>query len=186
MRPLQQTPVALALTLLDKVDEEYAYNASKEAYKRAMEDFFKPEFLNRLDDVIVFRPLEKVEQREVVIMESQYLVNRVEAQGISLTFLMKRSTSCWIKATTRASVHAPSVALSSNTLKTHSAKVLLRQEWEPGGELEVGVDDDHITFRNVAAFPIDTDSEPRAKQKPVRRAKSVVGSAFWMSVHLSR
>ena len=77
---------SLGFDLAGQSSEEYAYNASKEAYKRAMEDFFKPEFLNRLDDVIVFRPLEKEEQREVVIMESQYLVNRVEAQGISLTF----------------------------------------------------------------------------------------------------
>ncbi|MBA3846399.1 MAG: ATP-dependent Clp protease ATP-binding subunit, partial [Planctomycetes bacterium] len=37
--------------------ESYAYKATRLAYQKALEEYFRPEFLNRLDDIIVFRPL---------------------------------------------------------------------------------------------------------------------------------
>ncbi len=58
--------------------------------------FFKPEFLNRLDDLIVFRMLEKTELRQIVDLEISKVVTRIKSKNIHLTldesaveFLMK-------------------------------------------------------------------------------------------------
>jgi ATP-dependent Clp protease ATP-binding subunit ClpC len=58
--------------------------------------FFKPEFLNRLDDLIVFRMLEKDELRQIVDLEISKVVSRIKSRNIHLVldegaveFLMK-------------------------------------------------------------------------------------------------
>jgi ATP-dependent Clp protease ATP-binding subunit ClpC len=63
---------------------DYAYEATKKAYGQALEDSFRPEFLNRLDDIIVFRPLEREDLRAVVRLEFAKIAKRVSEQGIVL------------------------------------------------------------------------------------------------------
>lgn len=64
--------------------ENYAYKASRTAYLKALEDYFRPEFLNRLDDTIVFRPLEREDLRQVVRLEFMKVAKRVSDHGIEL------------------------------------------------------------------------------------------------------
>lgn len=45
---------------------------------------FAPEFLNRLDDIIFFRSLEKEDVLKIIDNELAYLIKRVEPQGIEL------------------------------------------------------------------------------------------------------
>jgi ATP-dependent Clp protease ATP-binding subunit ClpC len=63
-------------------DEAYAHRATKAAYQAAMSDQFRPEFLNRLDDIIVFRPLEREDLRQVVHLE---LAGRVKGTSYQIT-----------------------------------------------------------------------------------------------------
>jgi len=64
--------------------DNYAYRSTKLAYTKALEDYFRPEFLNRLDDIIVFRPLEREDLRQVVRIEFAKIAKRVTDQGITL------------------------------------------------------------------------------------------------------
>ena len=63
---------------------DYAYESTKKAYQSALEDNFRPEFLNRLDEIIVFRPLEREDLRAVVRLEFGKIAKRVQEQGIVL------------------------------------------------------------------------------------------------------
>ena len=49
-----------------------------------LEQHFRPEFLNRLDDTIVFTPLEEAQIREIVRLQLQDLRARLQAQGYEL------------------------------------------------------------------------------------------------------
>ena len=64
--------------------DDYSYKQTKLAYSKAMEDYFKPEFLNRLDETIIFRPLEREDLREVVKLEFNAVAKRVTEQGVQL------------------------------------------------------------------------------------------------------
>jgi ATP-dependent Clp protease ATP-binding subunit ClpC len=46
---------------------------------------FRPEFLNRLDDIIIFHQLTKPEIRQIVDIMLQDLVTRLNAQNMTLT-----------------------------------------------------------------------------------------------------
>ncbi|MEQ8768474.1 MAG: AAA family ATPase, partial [Planctomycetota bacterium] len=49
-----------------------------------IERFFRPEFLNRLDDVIFFRPLERRHMEEIIHIELKHIRERLADRGISL------------------------------------------------------------------------------------------------------
>jgi ATP-dependent Clp protease ATP-binding subunit ClpB len=52
---------------------------------RALEQEFLPEFLNRIDEVIVFHPLGKAEIREIVDLQLKQLSAQIEEIGYSLS-----------------------------------------------------------------------------------------------------
>jgi ATP-dependent Clp protease ATP-binding subunit ClpA len=47
-------------------------------------DFFRPEFLNRLDEVLVFQPLKREEIRQIVDVQIQRLAKHLAEQEIAL------------------------------------------------------------------------------------------------------
>ncbi len=48
--------------------------------------YFRPEFLNRLDDIIIFHRLSKENIREIVVIQLQQLAKRIREKGIELTW----------------------------------------------------------------------------------------------------
>lgn len=64
--------------------EEVTYNEIKNKLMEEVKRTFKPEFLNRMDDIIVFRPLAKEDLQRIVDIEIEQVVKRLREQGISL------------------------------------------------------------------------------------------------------
>ncbi|HAH22004.1 MAG: hypothetical protein A2Y00_07955 [Omnitrophica WOR_2 bacterium GWF2_43_52] len=64
--------------------EELTYQEMKEKLLGEVKHTFKPEFLNRIDDIIVFRPLIKDDLTKIVDIELGYLIERLKEQGITL------------------------------------------------------------------------------------------------------
>lgn len=60
------------------------YELIKEKVKRAMDKHFKPEFINRLNDTVVFHPLDKPHLMEVVKLEISKLQKRLERREVTL------------------------------------------------------------------------------------------------------
>ncbi|MBC7833770.1 MAG: ATP-dependent Clp protease ATP-binding subunit, partial [Phycisphaerales bacterium] len=56
----------------------------KSILMKEIERFFRPEFINRLDDVVVFRPLTKEDLTTIVDYEASKVAKRLAAQGITL------------------------------------------------------------------------------------------------------
>ena len=57
---------------------------SHEEYRKALERTFAPEFLNRVDDVVVFRPLDKADIEQIVEIELRAVITRAERLGFSI------------------------------------------------------------------------------------------------------
>ena len=53
--------------------------------KKALKKAFAPEFLNRIDDVILFNSLQKEDIHKIIDIELKALYDRVEEMGYSLT-----------------------------------------------------------------------------------------------------
>jgi len=67
-----------------KRDTEASYEDMKRKLKGAMEKEFRPEFLNRLDDIIVFRSLTKDDLKAIVNMELAKVEKRLKDKGLKL------------------------------------------------------------------------------------------------------
>jgi len=67
-----------------KRDSESSFENIKQVLNKEIERYFRPEFINRLDDVIVFRPLTKDDLVTIVDYEAAKVRQRLEEQGITL------------------------------------------------------------------------------------------------------
>jgi ATP-dependent Clp protease ATP-binding subunit ClpC len=81
-------------------DAEIGYTEMKAKLKGQMEKVFRPEFLNRLDDIIVFRSLTKADLKQIVEMELSKVGKRLAEKGLKLVvtdeakeFLIEKGSS---------------------------------------------------------------------------------------------
>ncbi len=65
-------------------DDASSYEQMKERLKIAIEKYFRPEFLNRLDDVIVFHSLGKDDLKTIVDIELAKIRGRMADRGLEL------------------------------------------------------------------------------------------------------
>ena len=64
--------------------EEYLELHKRDILKKELSKFFAPEFLNRIDDVILFNSLNKEDIHQIIDLELEKLYKRVSALGLSL------------------------------------------------------------------------------------------------------
>lgn len=62
--------------------EKQDYSNMKEKVMESLKDHFRPEFINRLDEIIVFDILSKEAIREIVHLRVQVVMNRLSSKGI--------------------------------------------------------------------------------------------------------
>ena len=65
-------------------DAETDYDNMKERQMEALKKAMRPEFINRIDDVIIFRPLRKEDMNSIVTMMVDGLAKRLEERDIGL------------------------------------------------------------------------------------------------------
>nr|YP_009398768.1 Clp protease ATP binding subunit [Kuetzingia canaliculata]ARW67954.1 Clp protease ATP binding subunit [Kuetzingia canaliculata] len=64
---------------------ESQYNRIRSLVNEELKQYFRPEFLNRLDEIIVFRQLTKEEVREIADLMLQEVFDRIKQQDIQLS-----------------------------------------------------------------------------------------------------
>jgi ATP-dependent Clp protease ATP-binding subunit ClpC len=83
-----------------KPDEDASYENMKGRVQEQIEKVFRPEFLNRVDDIIVFRHLTQKDLGDVVEMELGKIRNRLSEYGLKMVltdeakvFLVKKGSN---------------------------------------------------------------------------------------------
>jgi len=81
-------------------DEDQSYDKMKETLMKEIERYFRPEFIGRLDDVIVFKPLTRKNLEIVVELELKKVTRRLTEHGLKIDltpeakeFLIDKGTS---------------------------------------------------------------------------------------------
>jgi ATP-dependent Clp protease ATP-binding subunit ClpC len=67
-----------------KRDSEQDFEGMKKGLLREVEKFFRPEFINRLDETIIFRPLSKEDLYRIIDIEIRKVTKRLVEQGVGL------------------------------------------------------------------------------------------------------
>jgi ATP-dependent Clp protease ATP-binding subunit ClpB len=74
----------LGSDVIQQMAGEERYDEMKQAVMEIVGTHFRPEFINRVDDTIVFHPLERDQIRRIARLQVDILSRRLEAQGIGL------------------------------------------------------------------------------------------------------
>ena len=70
-------------------DSPEAYTKMKAAVMGVVQAHFRPEFINRLDDIVVFHPLDKAQIKQIARIQLRGLEKRLAERGIRITLTEK-------------------------------------------------------------------------------------------------
>ncbi|XP_027364575.1 chaperone protein ClpC, chloroplastic-like [Abrus precatorius] len=70
---------------LDYDEKDSSYNRIKSLVIEELKQYFRPEFLNRLDEMIVFRQLTKLEVKEIAVIMLKEVFERLKVKDIDLS-----------------------------------------------------------------------------------------------------
>ncbi|CAN6860625.1 unnamed protein product [Brassica oleracea] len=70
--------------ILDDDEEEASYAGMKAMVVEELKNYFRPELLNRIDEIVIFRQLEKAQMMEILNLMLQDLKSRLVALGVGL------------------------------------------------------------------------------------------------------
>jgi ATP-dependent Clp protease ATP-binding subunit ClpC len=81
----RQSSLGFALKHDDVLEERLAYDDMRKKLMDSLRRVFRPEFVNRLDSVIVFRSLSKEDIKKIVDLELRKVAERMQEHSIRLT-----------------------------------------------------------------------------------------------------
>jgi len=135
--------------LIQKRIDEYGGALPEEAYDKLQSELYqqlkqtiRPEFLNRIDDVIVFHPLGKEHLRSIVDIQLQRVYKMLEKSNVTLT--VPDSVKDWltIRGYDPTFGARPLKRLIQREVVNELAKVLLSRESADPAEYEVRISED--------------------------------------------
>ena len=136
--------------LLDGIDDNG--NISSEAEELVMsqlKNYFRPEFLNRLDEIVMFKPLSKSDIRGIIDLLVKDINRRIEDKEISLTVTDKALDYIVEKAYDPVYGARPLKRYLQKNVETLLAKKMLADEVAVGDVLSLDVENDALVIRKA-------------------------------------
>jgi ATP-dependent Clp protease ATP-binding subunit ClpC len=135
-----------------KADEAVTYERMRGRVHEELKRSFRPEFLNRIDEVIVFHELSQEEVTEIVDLLIKRVQAQLEGQGLGLE-LMPEAKLLLAKRGYDPSLGArPLRRAIQQLVEDPLSEKILWKEFHAGETIIVDVADDAITFRTVEGF----------------------------------
>jgi len=133
--------------ILDVAGDDSRYDEMRHRVMETMRNSFRPEFLNRIDEIIIFHSLQKSELRKIVQLQVERLTQRLtdrkmslELSGSALDFLAEVGYDPVFGA-------RPLKRALQRELETKIAKAILRGEFDEGDTIFVDVQNERLVFR---------------------------------------
>jgi ATP-dependent Clp protease ATP-binding subunit ClpC len=132
-----------------QADEKKDYDKMKSGVMEEVKRLFKPEFINRIDEIMVFHPLNKEDMKQIVTLLARNLTGRCKEQmDISLTltsslkeFLIEEHADLKMGA-------RPLKRAIQTVVEDALAEEILAGRIKPGDQVSVGVRDKKVVFHN--------------------------------------
>lgn len=141
------------------------YASMKEKILEAARKQFRPEFLNRFDDISVFRMLERDDLERIVQLEADKLISRLKTKDITLS-LSQEALNLIIKNGYDPQYGArPMRRAIERLLEDPLAEALLRGDVKPGDNIEAVETDgtETLTFLHVKGKTTAKSKTPRKR-----------------------
>ncbi|MEM8723454.1 MAG: ATP-dependent chaperone ClpB [Cyanobacteria bacterium P01_G01_bin.39] len=137
--------------ILDVAGDDTQYEEMRSRVMAAMRDSFRPEFLNRIDEIIIFHALVKEQLRYIVQLQVRGLEQRLGEQKLALK--ISDAGLDYLAELGYDPVYGarPLKRAISRYLETAIAKSILRGEYHPGNTIFVDVEDERLVFKKLSA-----------------------------------
>jgi len=132
------------------VDEQSNYEKIRDKIMEEAKRAFRPEFLNRLDDVIVFRPLNKPDLIQILDLEIEKVVQRLKGRNIQLQLDEKAKDFLVEKGYDPTYGARPMRRAVERWLEDPLAEEILKGHLHDNSPIQVTVEDGKLSFKQTA------------------------------------
>ncbi|MEE9368691.1 MAG: ATP-dependent Clp protease ATP-binding subunit [Pontiella sp.] len=132
-------------------NEDVDYQKLKEMMLGIAKKTFKPELLNRLDDMIVFRELSRIDLETIIDLELANIQNRVLGRNIELKITKSARIFLLKKGYDKAYGARQLRRTVERYLEDPLAEAILRSEISNDSVVTVKANKEHLTFKSVPA-----------------------------------
>ena len=140
--------------------DEKSYQAMKDTVMEEIKHLFKPEFINRIDDIIVFHPLDEENVKKIVALMTKEIVKRVkENMDIHIEFTDEAISLLAKEGFDPAYGARPLRREIQSKIEDEFAEEFLRNEIKAGDSVKVGVKDDKFVFNADKANEAESTDE---------------------------
>ena len=131
--------------------EEGGYEKMRDKILEEAKKAFRPEFLNRLDDILVFHSLIKSDLEQILLLEVKKVSERLKAKKIILVLDAKAKDFLVEKGNDPMYGARPMRRAVERYLEDPLAEEILRGTLHDNEPIEVSVEDGKLTFRQKAS-----------------------------------
>jgi len=140
----------LGSQLIQEMAGEENYDTMKNAIMDIVGQHFRPEFVNRIDDLVVFHPLGRDHIRKIVDIQLGYLHERLAERDIGIHLSDSARDKLADAGFDPVYGARPLKRAIQQQVENPLAQEILQGNFKPGDTIEVGVSDDHLEFLNAA------------------------------------
>ena len=141
-----------------KRDADSTYEKMKEMLKQTMEQTFRPEFLNRLDDIIVFRSLNDEDLKQIINIELEKVARRLKEKKLTLVVTDEAKAVIREKGTNKEFGARPLRRAIEQLIEDPLSEELLRETFLGKDTLTVRVIE--VEGEKKLTFDATADAEP--------------------------
>jgi ATP-dependent Clp protease ATP-binding subunit ClpB len=137
--------------ILDVAGDDSQYEEMKTRVMEAMRSSFRPEFLNRIDEMIIFHGLRKDQLRQIVKLQIARLADRLRDRKMAVR--LSEAALDFLAEVGYDPVYGarPLKRAIQRELETQIAKAILRGEFGDGDTIFVDVDNERLAFKRLPA-----------------------------------
>jgi ATP-dependent Clp protease ATP-binding subunit ClpC len=132
-----------------RTDEAVTYEKMKEKVHEELKRHFRPEFLNRLDEIIVFHELSPEEVTEIVDLLIRRVREQLESQGLAFELTQSAKLALARKGYDPALGARPLRRAIQRFVEDPLSEKILWKEFHAGETIVVDAEDDEIIFRSI-------------------------------------
>ncbi|MDD5436631.1 MAG: ATP-dependent Clp protease ATP-binding subunit [Candidatus Omnitrophica bacterium] len=129
--------------------DDVTYQAMKERLLDEVKRTFKPEFINRVDDIIVFRSLTKEDLEHIVELEVRDVESRLKEQNIKIDLTKEAKDFLIEKGFDKNFGARPLKRTIQRFLEDPLAEEIIRGTFKKGGLVKATAKADHLEFKMV-------------------------------------
>ncbi len=127
-------------------DAEEQYTQMKASVMGVVQAHFRPEFINRLDELVVFRPLDRRQIRAIAGIQLQYLEKRLSERQLKLEVSDEALALLGDVGFDPVYGARPLKRAIQQQLENPLARQILEGRFQPGDTVHVGIEGGHLVF----------------------------------------